>query len=280
MGPHTFSVFSLSSADHEFCDIRPLVQSSRIYPFTPRPLFKSPFGRLNYYQRWRDLQDLEKLHQQIAQEINSQGFDLAFINPSLFTHVPPILEHLKIPSIYYLHEPVGKADQRAIKRPYLRRSSSGANSGYRAWLDKADPFLKRYQDCLAAIQQRNLNVATLLLANSHFTAERMKALRLSTQQSPQVCYLGVNTQFFQPFPEANIGSPVKADGSGYHIFSAGELTPRKGFDFLIESLGRIPTATAPILTDRQQLGGPPRTQLLERFSRFQQGAGSVLRKIG
>lgn len=237
-GRHIFSVFSLSTADQEFCDIRPFAHAFYSYSFTPRRLFNSPFGRLNQFQRGRDLVSLEQIHKQIAAEINQQGFDLAFINPSLFTHVPPLLQYLKIPSIYYLHEPVGKAERPPIDRPYLRSAASGTNSGWRRSFDQVDPVLKGYQNRLAAIQSNHLQAASLLLANSNFTAQQMAALGLADKLSPQVCYLGVDSQFFYPIP---------AIEKEQWVLSVGELTPRKGFDFLIESLARIPAEQRPPL---------------------------------
>ena len=52
---HLVDVYTLSSADHDFCDIRPFVEQHYIFEFQPRGLFGSPWGRLNQLQRWRDL---------------------------------------------------------------------------------------------------------------------------------------------------------------------------------------------------------------------------------
>jgi len=70
---HFIDVYSLSTADHSFCDIRPLVNNNYIFGFEPNKLLKSPFGRLNQFQRWRDLGELTRIGKNIAQAINSKG---------------------------------------------------------------------------------------------------------------------------------------------------------------------------------------------------------------
>ena len=44
---HQIDVYTLNSADHDFCDIRPFVQQYQVFDFAPRKLFNSPWGRLN-----------------------------------------------------------------------------------------------------------------------------------------------------------------------------------------------------------------------------------------
>ena len=48
---HKIDVFSLSTADHNFLDLRSLVTNHKIYQFQPSRLFGSPFGRINQFQR-------------------------------------------------------------------------------------------------------------------------------------------------------------------------------------------------------------------------------------
>jgi len=53
-----------------------------------------------------------------------------------------------------------------------------------------------------------------------------------------VCRLGVNTDDFKPLKE------IRRE---QYVFSVGEISPRKGYDFLIKSLGYIPKASRPKL---------------------------------
>jgi glycosyltransferase involved in cell wall biosynthesis len=74
-----------------------------------------------------------------------------------------------------------------------------------------------------------------LLANSLFTQQQM--LQTFGLQA-EVCYLGVDVDFFSPLQD------VKRQD---YVLSVGELTPRKGFDFLIQSLGLVDAARRPAL---------------------------------
>ena len=77
---HTIDVYSLSTADHSFCDIRPFVSRHESYEFSPHEMFQPPFGRLNQLQRWRDLGELERVNRKIAARINLGGYDVLFAN--------------------------------------------------------------------------------------------------------------------------------------------------------------------------------------------------------
>jgi hypothetical protein len=85
---HIIDVYTLESANHDFCDIRPFVNKHNVYSFVPRKSFDSPFGRLNQLQRWLDLGELQKLNQKIANEINQGGYDILFANTDIFTRDP------------------------------------------------------------------------------------------------------------------------------------------------------------------------------------------------
>jgi glycosyltransferase involved in cell wall biosynthesis len=226
---HRIDVYTLSGADHAYCDIRPFVNVHRVWDFVPRPLFHSPFGRLNQFQRWRDLVNLSKLGKRIAQEINSNQYDIAFLHPCLFTYTPTLAEYLRIPSLYYLQEPFGPLNQRIFRRPYQRENT------LRQIANRFDPLIALYQHRLESIRRRSLGHTTRLVANSIFTQECM---RRQYGVDTAVCYMGVDGEKFHSMPDIK-----KQD----FVISTGELTPRKGFDFLVESLARIPVGERPLL---------------------------------
>lgn len=226
---HEVDVFTLSSADHTFCDIRPFARQHKTYEFTPHDLFHSPWGRLNQVQRWRDLRRLSAIEQQMAAEINSSGYDVVFANTCRFTHIPALLQYLTVPAVYYLHEAFGKGLRRAPGRSYQAQSS------VRRALDSVDPAIKLYYESLAEQQRQSVHAATRLLANSQFTRAQMKH---EYGVDAPVCHCGVDSSLFRPLPEVH---------KGRHILSVGELSPRKGFSFLVESLAQIPAAERPML---------------------------------
>ncbi len=226
---HSIDIYTLSSADHVFCDIRPFVQQHRVFDFTPRRLFGSPWGRLNQLQRWRDLGELMRIEQRIAHEINAGDYDIVFANTSRYTFIPALLQYVTVPALYYLHEPFGRMFTRYFERPYLK------NNRWREIVNRFDPLIRLYQHRLETLQLKSVRQTKRLLANSQFTQEYMRtAFDLDTP----ICYLGVNCDRFRPMSDI-----AKED----FVLSVGELTPRKGFDFIVNSLAHIPPAKRPQL---------------------------------
>jgi glycosyltransferase involved in cell wall biosynthesis len=229
-GAHTLDAYTLSTADHAFCDVTPFVGDHRIYEFAPRRLFESPLGRLNRVQRWRDLGRLTQLGRRIAGEINAGTYDVLFAHPCQFTFIPALLQFVRIPTVYYLHEPFGPGFARSFERPYMKQ-----NAAWKTWSLHIDPFYQLYTSRLARVRTESLKRTTRLLANSEFTQQQM--VREYGVKAP-VCHYGVNAEGFCPLPGL---------GKEHVVLSVGELTPRKGFDFLVEGLAHIPAGERPAL---------------------------------
>ncbi|MCB0122860.1 MAG: glycosyltransferase, partial [Caldilineaceae bacterium] len=189
---HEIDVYTLSSADHTFCDIRPFVQRHQVFDFVPHRLFRSPLGRLNQGQRWRNLGTLLQIGRQIGDQINHGNYDVVFAHTCLYTHIPTVLQFVKRPTVYYLHEPFGRLNARHFQRPYLQQHT------WQILLNQIDPLLHLYNQRLATIQHRGVHRVQRLLANSQFTKARVEsAFAVETQ----LCHYGVNTAQFYPMPE-------------------------------------------------------------------------------
>ena len=228
-GEHTLDVYSLSTADHSFCDVRPFASQHRVFEFSPRSLFKRPFGRLNQFQRWRDLGDLKQLNRRIAEQINQGGYDVVFANTCIYTFIPALLQYIRVPSVYYLHEPFGSSFYRGFERPYLKKGNP------REGMNRLDPLIGLYHWRLDFIQERSVRGATRLLSNSKFTRDRIQQeYGADAAFSPY----GVDLKGFHP---------VKGFLRENYVVSVGELSPRKGFDFVVKSLGTIPVEQRPPL---------------------------------
>lgn len=226
---HEIDVYTLSTANHTFCDIRPFVRKHRVYDFTPRRLFRSPWGRLNQWQRWRDIGDLTRLGFRIAQDVSWGDYDVVFAHPCLYTAIPSLLQFVGLPSVYYLHEPFGRRFQRAFERPYLQASN------WQRALNHLDPFPGLYNRRLDKSRFLSVGSTGRLLANSRFTQEEMK---LQYEVDAPVCRYGVNIEDFYVIPGTRKGD---------YVISVGELTPRKGFDFLIRALSHVAPEHRPAL---------------------------------
>ena len=246
---HQIDVYTLSTADHAFCDIRPFAQEHRVYQFTHHRLFRSPWGRLNRLQRWRDLGRLTHQGHRIAQEINAHDYDVVFAQPCLYTFVPTALRFIQAPSIYYLHEPFGPSFKRHFQRPY-----SKPDTGWRELSGHLDPLVALYHHRLEDSRTRSLSQTTLFLANSRFTQTQIEA---AYKVQAAVCSIGVDTEGFSPMPG------VRKEN---FVVSVGELSPRKGFDFLVESLSHVPPDRRPILKLVCNSVNPPERQFVEALA--------------
>lgn len=228
-GGHSLDVFTLETANHVFCDVRPYVSHHQVYDFSPRGLFNSPFGRLNQSQRWHDLGDLQRLNHRIAKQINQGGYDVFLANTCMYTFIPSLLQYVTIPSVYYLHEPFGPSFHRNFERPYNK------SGGWRESMNRFDPLIRLYQIRLAAMQKKSVYATTRLLSNSNFTRECIwHEYGVDTAFSP----CGVDLKNFYPTEDACREN---------YVVSVGEMSPRKGFDFVIKSIGTIPSSERPVL---------------------------------
>jgi glycosyltransferase involved in cell wall biosynthesis len=227
---HDLHVYSLSTADHVFGDVRGIAASHRIWRFQPLPLLRSPLGRLNQAIRWVDLQRLRFVTRGIARQMVRDGFDLAYVHPCQFENGPSLLRELRhAPSVYFCQEPLRRFYESMPARPYDRPTARR-----RRLLDRIDPLPGLYQRALQRSDRASLRSADLVLVNSEFIRSAVAAIY---QVEARVSYLGVDVEGFRPV------SAEKHDS----LLSVGSLTPLKGFDFLIRSLAHLPPEARPRL---------------------------------
>lgn len=244
---HEISVFSLSSADHDFCDIRPFVKNHHIYPFQAAKLFNSPFGRINSIIRAVDLQRLRQINETIAKDIKNEKPDLIFVEPCRFENTPSILRYiLEFPSIYYCHEPYRVLYESLPPRPYFKTASKIHQT-----LNKLDPFLHYYRSLAKNNDYQNIRRAKKVLVNSGYTKNQVSTIY---QIEAEINYLGIDTTKFKPLPDR--------DKSNF-ILSVGSLTPLKGFDFIIRSIALIPSNFRPQLVISSNFSNPEEYKFLQ-----------------
>lgn len=223
---HEIDVYTLSCADHDFADLRPLVNRHTVYPFEPSRLFRSPLGRLNQIQRARTLRRLRELNRAIARDIDDANYDMAFVHHCRFSQSPTILTFLQTRTVYYCQEPL-----REFYEPNPRNVAKGRG---RQALDRIDPLPRLFRRMQAGMDRESALAAGTVLVNSHYSRENFYR---AYGRFSDVCYLGVDTCLFRPS-----GREREAI-----VLSVGYLGPRKGFDFLIRSLGTIDESIRPRL---------------------------------
>lgn len=245
---HEIHVFTLSSANHEFSDIRPYVTTHHIYPFTPGSLYGSPFGRLNQAVRLKDLKRVGQLTAQIAADVTQGGYDVLFIHPCQYEKSPSLTHYAQLPTVYYCQEPLRRLYEAEPPRPY-----DDSASARRTFLNKIDPLLYRFDAYLKRLDRRNVRAADKVLVNSRFM---QTAVNTIYGVQSQVSYLGVDVDWFRPL--ARPKQPT--------LLSVGSLTPLKGFDFLLHALAALPAADRLPLTIASNFQNPPEKAYLEQLA--------------
>lgn len=209
--------------------------SHRVRPIDAGPYHPQPKRRLGlYWNDWltyQDMRDLERLEQRLAADIDASGYDVALISVLRTGEAPAALRYLKTPAAYFCHEPPRRFFELWC-RPGAAPLSLYERSR-RLWRRPAEATLD------ALVRRRDIERvrrADFVLANSRYTAGRIRTVY---GRDAHVCYLGVDSAFWQPaeLPTAGIG-----------VISVGTLEAHKGFDFVIASLGRIPSERRPPLT--------------------------------
>ena len=70
---HTIDVYTLSSADHDFGDLRPFCREHRVYSYRPGRMYRRPIGRLNQGVRTAGLLRVNRLQKAIAYGVDAGG---------------------------------------------------------------------------------------------------------------------------------------------------------------------------------------------------------------
>jgi len=233
---HSLTLYSLNTADHRFAskDTEMLVPNI-IREFHPLPMAKSPFGRINPFLRLANVLRLIILARKQAAEIDAQGYDVVLLQPCQFTQAPVQLLWLRTPSVYYCQEL-----PRILYEPPIIREVIKERLPKRL-LNQIDIFPKIYIKIMRGIDRACGRRATILLANSRYTSEQISK---AYNRQVNVCYLGVDTEFFKP---------LSVERKGF-VLSVGALKREKGFDFIIHALNTIPISERPrlIITSNYQ----------------------------
>ncbi len=259
---HHIDVFTLSSANHDFADLRPYVNCYNVFNFQPLRLLHSPFGRINQLLRIADLLHLRLVNRSVANAINQGHYDLAFVQPCQYEKAPSVLRFLNgLHSVYYCHEPLRVLYETMPARPYERRDSFMRRS-----FDCLDPFPALYRKVLRSTDRRNIHSAKKVLVNSAFTRQAVHDIY---GIDADVSYHGVDAQIFRPL------NTQKAD----MVLSVGSLTPLKGFDFIIEALSQIPKLARPFLIIASNFQNQPERDYLIRLAHDREVEVKLLHNI-
>ena len=246
---HTLDVYTLDTADKEFCDLNEFSNAEFTFHFSPSRLFQSPFGRLNQIQRWWDLQRLDRLARHIAKVIDDGKYDLVLAEPCMWTQAPLLLRYLRTPKVYYCHEPPRNLYEIPSKR-------IGGELNIRDALNYVDPFIRLYRATAQRLEKLAVQSAKLVLVNSIFTRDWVKQIY---DIDSIISYHGVDTDVFCP---TNMADEVEQ-----YILSVGAIQQHKGYDFLIESFSFIDRKIRPALYLVGNVQSPKEQDILQALAK-------------
>lgn len=178
------------------------------------------------YKDTYELLNLSMLHKRIASIIDKQKYDVVFVHPSRFTQSPFLLFFLKTKSIYYCQEPM-----RIVYDPffYNQRFIGFPKNIY----EKAVRLLRKNIDKI------NIAKASLVLANSEFSKKNIKN---AYNIDAFVCYLGVDTSFFEP----------KQNEKKYDVLFIGDKEEIDGYPIFLKIKRLLPEDTRFFEVTREQ----------------------------
>ncbi len=232
---HIVDWWTTDAADSTFLSATEVANRRVCYPWPQRrtPARSIPF--LHGYRLAAEdvgrLQRIEETARHMAAEIDQQGYDVVFAHTCQPVQGPYLLRFLRTPSVYYCQEPTRIFYDPPIYRPYhhppLRRRDMLRTRWY-APAGLLETRLRRQADIV------NVRQATAIVANSYFSAE---SIYRAYRRRALVSYLGINVDLFRPLD-------VPRDD---YVLSVGALSPTKGYDFLVASLGCLPAVRRPRL---------------------------------
>lgn len=225
---HHLDVYTLSTADHAFCDLRPHCDRHVVFPFSPLPSTRRPFGRLNQGIRALDLFRLRALGKAIAAQIDAAAYDVVLVHHCRYGQAPALLRFLDTPSVYYCQEPPRFLYEPSVPRPYTEFSAAQRLGNH------FDPLPALYRCVVRDLDRAAVLAASQVLANSAYSRESLYHVYGILAS---VCYLGVDTGRFRPLSLPR----------GEFVLSVGALNPLKGFHFLLHSLALLDASLRPSL---------------------------------
>lgn len=166
----------------------------------------------NFFEAQRQiLIDLPNIHQLIAKEIDSQNYDVVFVNHDFYTKAPYLLRYLKTYSVYLCHEPPREFYEAAeLFSPTVKLK-----------------MINFFRYPLKFVDLHNANNASVIVANSHYSQH---ILRNIYKRKIDRLQLGVNSSVFR----------YTGDKRENFFLTVGALALFKGQDFLIRVIASLP----------------------------------------
>jgi glycosyltransferase involved in cell wall biosynthesis len=231
---HEVDLYRLSITDNRAFDLAPLIHQVFTYRYAPLGgVLDARLAGGHYAPRSYTLfRPLRRLHRRIAADMQHRAYDIVLAHTDAMTQSPYLLRWLAdVASVYYCQEVFRARTEpmvRELHRQRLRQSRFPVST------------LRLIEDAwvlprLAAADTVSASAAGTIAVNSQYSRERVAA---AYGRDAVVCYLGVDTERFQPDPSMTRRREVLSIGSPPLL---------KGHGLVIDALGRIPAQRRPAL---------------------------------
>lgn len=149
--------------------------------FDIRNSYKGIFNRL--ISDLKVFISLDNVHKNIAKLINDGSYDVAIIHPDQYLETPYVLKYLKIPSVYFCHEPLRIAYDARFK--FKEKVVF-----YKYFYELLIRFIKKNND------KNNIKYADQIVTESKFIKSAIKDYY---KRESKLLYLGVDCNIFKPY---------------------------------------------------------------------------------
>jgi len=215
---HTIDLYTLN-AENDIFDPSPYCE--HVYNYTINLDSSLPFIK-RFINDYHNFISLKKLHQKIAQDIDSRKYDIVLVHPDKFTQAPYILRFVKTKSVYYCQEPL------RIVYEYSMRMKKHVNSIKRVYEEITRLYRKK-------IDRENVRSAKYTVASCYYVRERMIE---SYEVYPKVVYCAVDSSIFHPMH-------IKKQNQIFFVGSSDVL--EDGYDLAKDAISLIPKNIRPQL---------------------------------
>ena len=205
------------------------------------PFFKSI---LNLVIDVLNIHRLKKVSKSMASKIDKNNYDFVFVHHNKdYVQSPFILKYLKTRTVYFCAEPMRvfyDASMYRMLKIHLERRTNAILRIYTFITDLVDrPCKKILSNKIKKHDFENIQYCDLVLTNSYYSRERILA---AYGKESKVVYLGGDS--LNATDDSYPNEPPKKENI---VVSVGAINPLKGYDFIVETLGKVNKHIRPTL---------------------------------
>lgn len=235
---HTLKAWCPPTANRTYLPIKDLIEENIVpldwQPRQPNWLLTPKF--ISYSNTVSYLKALDKHCQICAEQINQERFEILLAHNGTFLPVTSISQYVNVPKILYLHEPYRKLYEASPNSPWAALPVSKEFILSPKYWKRIIGDLIEVQAARLRVREEisNAKVYNTILVNSRFSRESvLRAYGLEAK----VCYLGVDSELFQPTQSKRENFVVGIGSIGFN----------KGIDRAIRAVATIPLEKRPAL---------------------------------